>query len=188
MCAVFKTFFISSRLTSLFTKLIVHSVMIPLLIQNLIRFSVKMTPFVKRLYVGETWGIFMRQPVQSVYLSLLLEMAAKWSDLHFSCQTVFQASTFKIPGESAANHLENGSDVGLPPSGKALQKRYSFYFHIFAFISLHRPIFLSYFGCLGKCSCVLNVFWLQYRFNFSCIHFCVFLIEITPSSMQQRNL
>lgn len=58
MCTVFKKCFLSSRLTRLFTKPIVHSILIPFLIQNLIRFSVKMTPFLKRLYVWETWDIF----------------------------------------------------------------------------------------------------------------------------------
>lgn len=161
MCTVFKTCFLSSRFTSLLPN--------QLSILSWSHSSFKIwSGLVLKLHhfyrdsMRERLGVFyMHQPVQSVYLSLVLGMAAKWSDLHFSLQTAFQASTFKIPGESAANQLENDSDVGLPPSGKELQKEYSLYFHIFAFVSLHKPVFLSYFAWLGKCSHVLNVFWQQ---------------------------
>lgn len=142
MHTVFKKCFLSSRFTGLFTKLIVRSILIPLLIENLIRFSVKMTPFPKRLYMWETEDIFPNhQPVQSVYLSLPLGMAAKWSDLHLSSQTVVQAPTFKIPGDSAANQLENGKSpvmwdfLLLVKHCRRDTPFISIYFHLFLYIS-----------------------------------------------------
>lgn len=134
MCTVFKQCFLSSRFTSLFTKPIVHSILILLLIKNLIRFSVKMTLFLKRLHVWETRDIFLA--------------LASPSDLHFTCQTVSQTSTFKIPGESSVGEWQW---CGTFFFRKALQKTYSFYFYIFPFFfPLLKPVSLSYFGCLGK--------------------------------------
>lgn len=61
------------------------------------------------------------------------------------------------------------------------------YFHIFTDFCPHKYICLSYFGCLVTCLCVLNLFWLQCKYNFSGIHFWIFLIELMPLSMKQTS-
>lgn len=56
---------------------------------------------------------FIHQPVQSVDLTLLRGISAKSPELHFSCQTVFEMSTFKIPGDGESKKFENDSVVGF---------------------------------------------------------------------------